>query len=1100
MIYFRVVYISRILLFVLTFTVNLNAQPPSSGLVAYFNFDNLEDDNLVSVSGTSEGVQGSLVGAKLTSDAIYGSNALEIDPTDGESFVSFSKENSSPFTFSKGNKMSIALWIKPKRINSNEEQRFISVNSGHGGITYYFEISKNNEFNAFISTKDYSNDSFGSAYARGTSYGSVLSSNDIDTWRHIAFTFDGKFMKLYLDANLVKEEVVSTPNNKIVDFTNALHLGAMYKKSLDVTSNQFHGNIDELYFYNRALSLNEINEIMTLAFGNNVNSNISKPNNIQGSTKISAQDSDSEITLTSSSKNTLSINAINDEIIPASSSDYRVPRYTFMPKKGTKEWIVYDFQDKIDLENLGIYWFDEAQAGPICLPKSWKVYYLNKKKWKEAKIENDYGVERDGFNYIKFTKKISTKKIKIEVQLHENVSAGVYEIELNSELKINIPPISTDPDNELLRLKEQALLTLSKDIDEFNGYSHLNGNRPEFDGWLNKENNKRFLIYNSPKFLCSNEDFTEVFNYRWWMISKRLKQWSEKGKDYYVFTEFPGFPGWASTSGAIPAPAGHQFYDLRWMRNPEYLQSYAEYWFSGPPSYEMQVQNNTWLSTLPRPQSHHYTSWMIDATEALLKVHPDGKWRDSLLPFMEKHQSVWDKIFKVNAEGTYSHGLYKCLDMYDANEFTISTTLGLIASKGSYDGYNTIINKKEPYKGQERWRRYFTDGDGWRAAYREGIKNYPDKSPQEFSLENYSTVPQAFGGNHLDLSYPNLYTIRPSLNSYMYANLKSLGVLYDQKANENNNKEDKIKSYKYSNLAKQLSEKIIKSLWHTPSLSDEFQFYSNKGKIEDPFFYSRLSADNLHTGGVVDKLSIIRESVGYTPWYFNMLPSENSEFDIAWKQFGDEMGFKNKFGMTTAEFRHDYFNEMSYGWNGRGWPFQNSVVYKSFANYLTNYKKSRSGINDQDRELLYFHMNQYVELHGRRRSIGEWYLPIKGGYRMPGGGDVIQSQPAQGKGFGDVQDYFHSTYPDMLIEDLIGFKASHDNNFSIESLLPQEKWEFFYLGDLRYHGHDIDIIWKKDWDLDLDGNQGKLCVWVDGKLVAQSESLNSKIIIDLPND
>ena len=90
------------------------------------------------------------------------------------------------------------------------------------------------------------------------------------------------------------------------------------------------------------------------------------------------------------------------------------------------------------------------------------------------------------------------------------------------------------------------------------------------------------------------------------MISKRLKQWSEKGKDYYVFTEFPGFPGWASTSGAIPAPAGHQFYDLRWMRNLNIYNHMPEYWFSGPPSYEMQVQNNTWLSTLPRPQSHHY--------------------------------------------------------------------------------------------------------------------------------------------------------------------------------------------------------------------------------------------------------------------------------------------------------------------------------------------------------------------------------------------------------------------------------------------------------------------------------------------------------------
>jgi hypothetical protein len=36
-------------------------------------------------------------------------------------------------------------------------------------------------------------------------------------------------------------------------------------------------------------------------------------------------------------------------------------------------------------------------------------------------------------------------------------------------------------------------------------------------------------------------------------------------------------------SGAIPAPAGHQFYDLRWMRDPKYLKSYAEYWLAGPP-------------------------------------------------------------------------------------------------------------------------------------------------------------------------------------------------------------------------------------------------------------------------------------------------------------------------------------------------------------------------------------------------------------------------------------------------------------------------------------------------------------------------------------
>jgi hypothetical protein len=116
---------------------------------------------------------------------------------------------------------------------------------------------------------------------------------------------------------------------------------------------------------------------------------------------------------------------------------------------------------------------------------------------------------------------------------------------------------------------------------------------------------------------------------------------------------------------------------------------------------------------------------------------------------------------------------------------------------------------------------------------------------------------------------------------------------------------------------------------------------------------------------------------------------------------------------------------------------------------------------------------------------------------MPGGGDVVQSLPAMGKGFGDVQDYFHSTFPDVLIEDLIGFQGSHGNSFEIHPLLPKKQWKFFYLGDLRYHGHDIDILWKKDWSSATPGMQSKLFVWVDGKRVAQSNDLNSPLQVSL---
>ena len=802
--------------------------------------------------------------------------------------------------------------------------------------------------------------------------------------------------------------------------------------------------------------------------------------------------------------------ALIDEIEPSSSSDYRVPRLSFHPNRGTTEWVQFEYEEPQTFENAGLYWFDEAQAAASfrnerqeVLPKSWKLLSWTNNEWKEIAInEIAPGVERDQFNRVTFAKPVTTSKLRVEIKLREELSGAVLACRFNAKAPEPTKPFS-DPDKELKRIKKEAQKTLTADVDEFNGYSHLNGNRPEFDGWLEKHNNEEFLQQNVPKFLCSHEDYTEVFNYRWWMISKHLKEWEEDDQKFYVFTEFPGFPGWASNSGAIPAPAGHQFYDLRWMRDPKYLKSYAEYWLAGPPSHEMQHQNNTWLATLPRPQSHHYTSWMVDASEAMLKIHPDAQWRDRLLPAMERHQEIWDLIFQVKAPGKTTDGLYKCLDMYDANEFTISTTLGLIASEGAFTAYTAEINREEPYKGQERWRRYFTDGKGWHAAFDEGIKNDPLSYPQSFDLENYNTIPQAFGGNHdwfIDKngerrkqnpkSYPNCFTVRPSLNCYMYGNYASLGNLYTMQG-------DDKKAAKYTKRAAELQEQIIGAMWHQASKDDKHVFYEKRGSIDDPFFYSRLAGDNLHTGGVVDQLSIIRETVGYTPWYFNLLPTGDDQFDIAWKQLDDEMGFKQPFGMSTAEYRHDFFNEMSYGWNGRGWPFQNSVVYKAYANYLRNYKATRGAISDADRQLLYDHMTQYVELHGRRRTIGEWYLPRTGGYRMPGGGDVVQSRPAMGKGFGDVQDYFHSTFPDMLIEDLIGFLPSHEKRFTIHPLVPENAWDYFYLGDLRYHGHEVEILWKKDWDDKKEGDQSKLYVWLDGERVAESPDLSRPLEVSL---
>jgi len=524
-------------------------------------------------------------------------------------------------------------------------------------------------------------------------------------------------------------------------------------------------------------------------------------------------------------------------------------------------------------------------------------------------------------------------------------------------------------------------------------------------------------------FYSSDEDFTETYNYRWWMISKHLRKW----KDIWVFTEFFGWPGHGSISGAIPCPAGHQFYDLRWMRDPQYLRSYVDFYMSGFASKNNQREGFPFHGRTSRPESHHYSSWMIDGVEAFLKVHPNNQWRDEVLPHMEKHQQVWDEKFTVQKTGAKTDGMYRILDLYDGNEFTISASIPLIKSDGPFSVYT-----------EKDWKRHYL---GWGAINRMRKSKIVKDNPGAFRN-----------------AYPQMHLVRPSITSYMFANVNSLGNLYAQKAANTEAEEDKKKAMIYAQKAKNIQNQTLNLLWDK----------------DDKFFYSYTAADN--PAGILDWKVKVRESVGYTPWYFNMIPEGENRYNAAWQQFSAKDGFMGDKGMTTAERRSPYYNEKVYAWNGRGWPFQNSVAYKSFANYLRNYKKNHT---ESDRKLLYKHINQYVTLHGKKRNIGEYYLPTTS------------------TNFGGVKDYFHSTFPDMIIEDLMGFKAQHTDSFDIEPLLPENEWDFFYLGDILYHGKNIDIIWKKDWDKSKAGNQSELCVWVDGELVSRSDSLNKKLNIKL---
>jgi len=79
-----------------------------------------------------------------------------------------------------------------------------------------------------------------------------------DKWSHMAATYDGKQMKVYLDGDFIESTSVS---GKIADWAGDLNIGG----AADAPGNSnflFNGIMDELKIWNKALTNEEIKQAM----------------------------------------------------------------------------------------------------------------------------------------------------------------------------------------------------------------------------------------------------------------------------------------------------------------------------------------------------------------------------------------------------------------------------------------------------------------------------------------------------------------------------------------------------------------------------------------------------------------------------------------------------------------------------------------------------------------------------------------------------------------------------------------------------------------------------------------------------------------------
>jgi hypothetical protein len=93
--------------------------------------------------------------------------------------------------------------------------------------------------------------------------------------------------------------------------------------------------------------------------------------------------------------------AINDQLAPNPSPDQTnvffasnaAPFFHWWPRKGTPEWVQYDFAKPARVSAVEVYWFDDTGHGECRVPQSWHFSYRTSGEWKRVENPGAYGGE-----------------------------------------------------------------------------------------------------------------------------------------------------------------------------------------------------------------------------------------------------------------------------------------------------------------------------------------------------------------------------------------------------------------------------------------------------------------------------------------------------------------------------------------------------------------------------------------------------------------------------------------------------------------------------------------------------------------------------------
>ena len=647
-----------------------------------------------------------------------------------------------------------------------------------------------------------------------------------------------------------------------------------------------------------------------------------------------------------------------------------------------------------------------------------------------------------------------------------------------------------------------------------------------------------FLENNIPLFDCPDEDFRRTYYFRWWMYRKHVK----KTEDGFVVTEFMPPVGWAGKHNTISCPAGHHFYEGRWLHDPQVMDDYATFW----------LRKGGALRS--------YSFWIANAYYNRNLVTPNDAFLIDLLPDLIENYEAWE-LGRVEGRpphqfhiGQRENGLFYTSDDRDGGEVSIGgygfrptlnsfmygdakaiAEIARMAGKPDiveeYEQKAATMKKLIQEKLWDKEAQFFKILPGSRMAQKE------DSGDEQRPRHTWWASERLGGEEWVQYDFENpvslsgsevlwYHKINPDGKSgcSIPASWK-LEYLKDGNWHPVTNNTDyasAINQYNRVSFEPVTTSAIRLSAKTKPGFSAgilEWRVFANEKSIAATAkasasytdkFAGTLTALNDDTHKLAKAkqnerttkesasgqapLQDVRELYGYTPWYFN-LPDPG--YEAGWKELMDPKGFYAKFGPTFAEQRHPGF-KLSYEghecqWNGPSWPLATCSVLTALANLLNNYEQDVIG-----KDAYFETLKCYTRSHQLKREDGK-VVPWIDENIHPYTGDWIartrlhdwaKNDPDWAKrkgGHHRGKDYNHSTYNDLIITGLVGLRPRADDTVEINPLLPPGTWDYFCLDNVLYHGQTLTIIWDKTGE--KYGKGKGLTLFIDGKQAAHSPKL-----------